>query len=83
LRTETNEFLAIRRRIRYTEEMAKDDKIFSKKELGEATARRHAAAHLQALEGNPLDAADIAMFEMFERERWPHERRLAYIRERA
>ena len=37
--------------------------------------------HLQAIEGNPLDAEDIAMFEMFERERWSHERCLAYILE--
>lgn len=26
--------------------------------------------HLQALEGNPPDAEQIAMFEMFEREGW-------------
>ncbi|HXT05751.1 MAG TPA: hypothetical protein VN715_02300 [Roseiarcus sp.] len=37
------------------------------------------AQHLQALEGNPLTADEIAMFEMFEREGWPHERRRAYI----
>jgi hypothetical protein len=37
------------------------------------------AMHLQEIEGNPLDAADIAMFEMFEREGWPDERCLAYI----
>ncbi len=41
------------------------------------------AAHLQAVENNPLDAADIAMFEMFEREGWPPEKRRAYIREQA
>ncbi len=35
--------------------------------------------HLQEIEGNPLDAEDIAMFEMFEREGWSHERRRAYI----
>jgi len=29
---------------------------------------RRAAARLQEIEGNPLDAADFAMFEMFERE---------------
>jgi hypothetical protein len=29
------------------------------------------AMHLQIIEGNPLDAEDIAMFEMFEREAWP------------
>lgn len=37
------------------------------------------AAHLQALEGNPLTADDIAMFQMFEREGWSDERRRAYI----
>lgn len=41
------------------------------------------AQHLQALEGNPFDADDIAMFEMFEREGWSQEQRLAHIRERA
>jgi len=30
--------------------------------------RRLAAARLQEIEGNPLDADDLAMFEMFERE---------------
>lgn len=40
------------------------------------------AAHLQLIEGNPLDAEQLAMFEMFEREGWESERRLAYIRER-
>lgn len=42
--------------------------------------RRLAAQHLQIIEGNPLSAQDIAMFEMFEREAWTHERRRAYIR---
>ncbi len=41
------------------------------------------AAHLQALESNPLDAEQMAMFEMFEREGWRYEQRLAYIRDRA
>ncbi len=48
----------------------------------EATASRHrrlAAARLQEIEGNPLDADDLALFEMFEREGWSHERRRAYI----
>ncbi len=34
------------------------------------------AAHLQAIEGNPLTAEEIAMFE---REGWPSERRRAHI----
>ena len=37
------------------------------------------AAHLQAIEGNPLTAEEIAMFEMFEREGWPPGRRRAHI----
>ena len=37
------------------------------------------AMHLQALEGNPLTAEEIAMFEMFEREGWSPERRRAHI----
>ncbi len=37
------------------------------------------AAHLQAIEGNPLKAEEIAMFEMFEREGWSPERRRAHI----
>jgi hypothetical protein len=41
--------------------------------------RRLEMQHLQAIEGNPLTAEEIAMFEMFEREGWSHERRRAYI----
>lgn len=37
------------------------------------------ALHLQAIEGNPLTAEEIAMFEMFEREGWSPERRRAHI----
>ena len=45
----------------------------------DATQRGLEAQHLQALEGNPLTAAKISMFEMFEREGWSHERRRAHI----
>ncbi len=41
------------------------------------------AMHLQAMESNPLDARDKAMFDMFEREGWPGEQRRAYIIEQA
>ena len=37
------------------------------------------AVHLQAIEGNPLTAEEIAMFEMFEREGWSPKRRRAHI----
>ena len=40
------------------------------------------AAHLQAIEDNPLTAEEIAMFEMFEREGWSPERRRAHIMRR-
>ncbi len=55
---------------------------FSAAEARAVETRRLEAMHLQEIEGNPLDAEDIAMFEMFERERWPHERCRAYILER-
>lgn len=41
------------------------------------------AAHLQAIENNPLDAEQVAMFEMFDREGWSQERQQAHILERA
>ena len=44
-----------------------------------ANSRLAEAAHLQAIEGNPLTAEEIAMFEMFEREGWSSERRRAHI----
>ena len=37
------------------------------------------AVHLQAIEDHPLTADETAMFEMFEREGWPPERRRAHI----
>ena len=36
-------------------------------------------AHVQAMEGNPLTPEELAMFTMFEREGWPHEKRRAYV----
>ena len=44
-----------------------------------ANGRLAEAAHLQAIEGNPLSADEMAMFEMFEREEWSPERRRALI----
>ena len=51
----------------------------SKAEIAEMRKLRLEAMNLQAIEGNPLDAEDIAMFEMFEREGWTHEQRHAHI----
>ena len=52
-------------------------------EIAAARERRLEAMKLQEIEGNPLDAEDVAMFEMFEREGWSHERCTAYILEQA
>ena len=35
--------------------------------------RRLEGMNLQVIEGNPLDAKDVAMFEMFEHEGWSDE----------
>ncbi len=51
----------------------------SPSDIAQARKRRLAAMRLQEIEGNPLSADQVAMFEMFEREAWPHERRRAYI----
>ena len=67
----------------YDNAMKKQPDTLSPAEVLAARERRLEMQHLQAIEGNPLDAEDIAMFEMFERERWSHERRLAYILEDA
>lgn len=40
------------------------------------------AKRLQAIEGNPLDAEQVVMFEIFDREGWPDQRRRDYIRKR-
>lgn len=55
------------------------DKHSSLVQDGAAHGRRLVAMRLQEVEGNPLSAEDILMFEMFEREGWSHERRRAYI----
>lgn len=51
----------------------------TKGQVAAARERRLTAMHLQEIEGNPLDAEAVAMFEMFEREGWSNERRRAYI----
>ena len=59
--------------------MPKTHRRLSLKEVTVSRKRRLEAMVLQEIEGNPLDTEDIAMFEMFERERWSHERCRAYI----
>ena len=63
--------------------MAKVKDRLPPEEVAAARERRLQAMHLQVIEGNPLDAEDIAMFEMFEREGWDDERCLAYIKAQA
>lgn len=51
----------------------------------DAAERRHRvreAIALQEIEGNPLNAEQIAMFEMFEREGWSDEQALTHLAER-
>ncbi len=55
------------------------EKKLSKAEVAKLRQLRLEAMNLQAIEGNPLDADDIAMFEMFEREGWDDERCRAYV----
>lgn len=57
--------------------------LLTEAEVAEAHERLLEAVHIQKMEGNPLDAEELAMFEMFERERWSHERCIAYIIEGA
>ena len=63
--------------------MTKVKDRLSPEQIAAARERRLEAMHLQEIEGNPLDAEDIAMFEMFEREGWDDERCIAYILEQA
>ena len=63
--------------------MRKDADRLTDAQLARAKALRQEAMHLQKIESNPLDADDIAMFEMFEREGWSHDRCIAYIRKQA
>jgi hypothetical protein len=62
---------------------SKSDHGLTEEQVAAAKGRRLEAMRLQEIEGNPLDAEQVAMFEMFEREKWSHERRRAYIGERA
>jgi hypothetical protein len=59
--------------------MAKTPDTLTDAEVAEARQLRLEAMRLQEIEGNPMTPEDIAMFEMFEREKWSHERRRACI----
>jgi hypothetical protein len=55
------------------------DRLLTDEEVAVARQRRLEAMKLQEIESNPLTGEEVAMFEMFERERWSHERCLEYI----
>lgn len=57
--------------------MANDD--LSGEEIAACRARRVSFMGLLAIEGNPLTAEEVAMFDMFDRERWPHEQCRQYL----
>ena len=59
--------------------MTKMQRDPGRRRRADATGRLAEAAHLQAIEGNPLSPDELAMFEMFEREGWAPEDRRAYI----
>lgn len=52
-------------------------------ELIQRRKLRREAAALQEIEGNPFTQEDWALFEMFDREGWNDEERIAYINEQA
>jgi hypothetical protein len=47
--------------------------------VAKSRRRRLAAMRLQEIEGNPLSPDQVGMFEMFEREAWTPDQRLAHI----
>jgi hypothetical protein len=56
-----------------------NDQTHNFPDTGKRSERLEQIMAMQAIEGNPLDAEDIAMFEMFEREGWSHDQRRAHI----
>jgi len=63
--------------------MTEETEKLSPAEALAARERQLTYQHVLAIEGNPLDGEDVAMFEMFEREGWTHEQCRAYIIEQA
>jgi hypothetical protein len=57
--------------------------LLSPQEIKAGRARRLRAMHLQRIEGNPLSPDEVAMFEEFEREAWPHGKCVAFILDKA
>jgi hypothetical protein len=63
--------------------MASSNSTLTAAQVAAARLLRLEGMRMQEIEGNPVDAEEIAMFEMFEREKWSHERCRAYIIARA
>ena len=57
----------------------KEPSSLAPSEIAAARQKRLEAMRLQEIEGNPLTPDEVRMFEMFERECWPHDRCRAYI----
>ena len=55
------------------------DRLLTDEELELAIKRGKDGIEMHRISGNPLSADQIAMFEMFNRERWSHEKCRAYI----
>lgn len=67
----------------YNEVMSTKDNQRRLIQLGTPEQRLREAIAMHEIEGNPLTEEDIAMFEMFQRENWAHEKRRAYIIEQS
>ncbi len=86
---ENNEKDGVSPAFRYNQTMSDEDKkspefdrLLTDEELALVIKRGKDADEIQRISGNPpLDAEGVAMFEMFNRERWSHEKRRAYIME--
>jgi hypothetical protein len=59
--------------------MSKKTTHVTRDELFARRQRLAEAMNLHAIEGNPFTEADIAMFEMFEREGWSDDRQRQYV----
>ena len=55
----------------------------TEKEKADRAQRRREAIKLQEIEGNPVTAEDIAIFEMFDREGFTDQQRIDYIKRQA
>jgi hypothetical protein len=67
----------------YIYDMSANPKLAFRSSFQARSSRLRDALAVQAIEDNPLDGEQVAMFEMFERENWPHEKRRTYLMARA